>query len=121
MAEKPLLLSANNIHVEECGEPPTWAVARVPKHRRFYGENCHGEQIVALAGYEGVKFAGGDLGWENEKVISRDLCLMAKEGGYSQAAVRNATLLVLNREECLLLAAAFECCCTMPAPEPEST
>jgi hypothetical protein len=70
MGKHQRIFEAVNAHVESCGVPPQWA-SSVRGHK-FYMENVHGEQFVALVTKDEIRFAGGDLGWENTYVIRHD-------------------------------------------------
>ena len=64
--EKKPFLVIYNVHVPDCGEPPSWVVNVDTKQYFGYFENCHGEQWVFVYDYdtETGTARGGDAGWD---------------------------------------------------------
>jgi hypothetical protein len=65
------LLSVENVHVEDCGEPPEFNAS---DHYLSYFENAHGEQWVFVGDREKEEafIWGGDMGWDHRLTISRE-------------------------------------------------
>ncbi len=107
---KTIAFSATNHHVAACGKPPKWAAQDSrPGHRRFYGENDLGEQIIAEVSREFFRFALGDAEWDNEiRVDNPDYAVLIEELKITRGFTGFRGM-ILNATECAILMAALVC------------